>query len=302
MSDSKTRKAGTIISYMRLMRFPAVFTACSDICLGYVISGNTEFTVPFGFLLLGSAAIYLAGMVFNDYFDRQEDAVERPNRPIPSGAISAQSAKKLGTTLLAIGVAAAMTVGLQSAVVGLVLVIFVLAYDAGGKKTVAGPLLMGGCRGLNILLGASLTSIAELNVTLIATIACCISGYIAAVTLFAKHEAGESSQKSPLVEFFVLLIPLLVLILFISSQASYEEKGLIALCLASGIIVHRAFRAVVIPQAKTVQLAVKTMLLSLVTLEAAIVYALVPGALPWVIGMLLLYIPMLYLVRLIAIT
>ena len=60
--------------------------------VGAAISGAGEpnwFVLPW--LLLSSAGLYLGGMVLNDVFDARLDAVERPERPIPSGRVSIRS-------------------------------------------------------------------------------------------------------------------------------------------------------------------------------------------------------------------
>ena len=51
--------------------------------------------------------LYLAGMALNDLADREEDARERPERPIPSGAVSPRAAALIGGSLLLGGVLAA---------------------------------------------------------------------------------------------------------------------------------------------------------------------------------------------------
>ncbi len=76
-------------AYLQLVRLPAVFTAMADIVLGFVLANGALSPFPeFAALLCASSALYLAGMVFNDFFDRRIDAVERPKRPIPSGRVS----------------------------------------------------------------------------------------------------------------------------------------------------------------------------------------------------------------------
>src|SRR5262245_28262042 len=105
-----------LLPYLQLCRFAAVFTALADIFLGFLLTH--PYLSPardFGLLLVASAGLYLAGMVFNDVFDRELDAVERPSRPIPSGRVSLAAAIRLGAALLAIGFAAAAVVGKQSA-------------------------------------------------------------------------------------------------------------------------------------------------------------------------------------------
>ena len=52
--------------------------------------------LPFLLLLLASACLYCGGMVWNDYFDRAQDKLERPSRPIPSGRVSpGEAARRL---------------------------------------------------------------------------------------------------------------------------------------------------------------------------------------------------------------
>ena len=96
----------TFVSYLRLMRLPNVTTAWADIVAGYLIvqmafSGGDWTAFPF--LLLASSCLYLSGMVFNDIADREEDALERPDRPIPSGAVRLKSAARCGSGLMLLG-------------------------------------------------------------------------------------------------------------------------------------------------------------------------------------------------------
>src|SRR5262245_57655052 len=133
----------TVLPYLQLCRFAAVFTALADIFLGYLLTHpdlSPEREV--GLLLVASAGLYLAGMVFNDIFDRNVDAEERPNRPIPSGRISLRAAIWFGAVLLAIGVVAASAVGRQSALVAGLLVGTIFLYDGLLKSTSLGPLAM----------------------------------------------------------------------------------------------------------------------------------------------------------------
>ena len=57
-------------------------------------------------------------MVLNDVFDVEEDREKRPERPLPSGAIAVDDARKLGIGLLAVGVIGGWVAG----VTGFVLV------------------------------------------------------------------------------------------------------------------------------------------------------------------------------------
>ena len=87
-------------AYARLVRLPNVFTALADVGLGLFAAGGTVSWLSAGSIAAASAALYCGGMVWNDYFDIDQDRRERPFRPLPSGAISAAAAKRLGIGLL----------------------------------------------------------------------------------------------------------------------------------------------------------------------------------------------------------
>ena len=78
-----------IRAYAQLVRLPNVFTALADICLGALVAGTTDVPrMAFVCVLLASACLYSGGMVWNDFFDVEQDRRERPFRPLPSGRIS----------------------------------------------------------------------------------------------------------------------------------------------------------------------------------------------------------------------
>ena len=57
---------------------------------------------------------YVGGMFLNDAFDREIDAVERPERPIPSGAMSATEVFAIGYGMLVAGTVLLAVAGMQS--------------------------------------------------------------------------------------------------------------------------------------------------------------------------------------------
>src|SRR5262249_23825692 len=152
-----------------LVRLPALPTALADIALGALATGSVVSRWPvFLLLLLASGCLYSAGMAFNDYFDRDEDARDRPERPIPSGRISPRGAALFASLLLAAGVGFAVLATVvqgvwqpavqgarQPAVLAVLLAAAILMYDAWLKQTAMGPVGMGLCRFLNVLLGLS---------------------------------------------------------------------------------------------------------------------------------------------------
>jgi 4-hydroxybenzoate polyprenyltransferase len=140
-------------AYLELLRPPNVMTAVADVLAGYAVAGlGNGRALPW--LLAATACLYASGVVLNDYFDRGLDAVERPERPIPSGRVAPSGAAGLGALLLAAGVAAASQATRAAAVTALVMAVLIVLYDAWGKRQpIVGPLNMGLCRALNLVLG-----------------------------------------------------------------------------------------------------------------------------------------------------
>src|SRR3954463_8694206 len=92
--------------YLELLRPANVVTAVADVLAGYAVAGRGNHrALPW--LLAATVCLYAGGGVLNDVFDRTLDAVERPERPIPSGRVTASRAALLGGMLLAAGVALA---------------------------------------------------------------------------------------------------------------------------------------------------------------------------------------------------
>src|SRR3989304_3387137 len=82
--------------------------------------------IPWTILLApGAAALFTAGAnALNDYFDRDTDAVNHPDRPIPRGEMSADEALRFAALTFALSLALASLVGLLA--VGIVVVNFVV--------------------------------------------------------------------------------------------------------------------------------------------------------------------------------
>ena len=138
---------------LRLARIPNVFTAFANVLAGVSLARAGVFTRDDFALAGASGALYTAGMIWNDYYDRFVDAQERPDRPIPSGEISPPAAAAIGGVLLAFGLALAAWHGGWALIVAFLLAATILLYDAWLKITWFGPIAMGLCRTLNVALG-----------------------------------------------------------------------------------------------------------------------------------------------------
>ena len=178
-----------LLPYLRLVRAPAVFSALGDPLAGLLLDDEPLHPGRAARLSAASAMIYLAGMALNDLADRGEDARERPERPIPSGAISPRAAALVGSGLLLGGVLAAGRAGARWT--GPALAAMVVAYDFRLKHSpTLGPIAMGGCRALSLLLGAeaSRDGVTPRGVEA----ALLLGAYVAGLTLIARSETGTA--------------------------------------------------------------------------------------------------------------
>lgn len=183
----------TLRAVLRLARIPNVFTAFANVVAGIFLARGGQFQGGDLLLVAASGALYLGGMVLNDFFDRQVDAVERPDRPIPSGAVSPRAAAVLGFGLLGAGVLMAGLYGARTLAVAVVLAGAILLYDGRVKGTAWGPLAMGSCRLLNVLLGLCATPMATWPPVAL-TAALVMGSYTAIITYLARDEVGGSSR------------------------------------------------------------------------------------------------------------
>jgi UbiA prenyltransferase family protein len=138
---------------VRLVRAPAALSVPGDVVAGAAEAGALDRrTVA---LAGASVCLYWAGMAANDWADRELDAVERPERPIPSGRVGAGTAVGVAIGLTAAGLAlAGKAAGSRGLAVAVPLVASIWTYDLWAKNTAAGPAVMAACRVLDVLLGA----------------------------------------------------------------------------------------------------------------------------------------------------
>jgi len=189
----------SVRAWARLVRLPNLPSPLADIALGALVAGWPADPLPLVLLALASMALYAAGMVLNDYFDLSEDCLQRPERPLPKGDISRRAAGIAGHGLLGLGLICATLAGRffggddpTPGRVTLALMASVWLYDAWAKRTPLGPVVMGACRGLNVLLGASVGGESGVSEAWQPALACAL--YIAGLTWFARDDSGRSRR------------------------------------------------------------------------------------------------------------
>jgi 4-hydroxybenzoate polyprenyltransferase len=215
------RRPSRVTSWLQLLRVPNLFTVPGDPLMGLLLAlagyplaavraPGLQLIVPAGLMPLGGGAglpmalaatvsllMYAAGLIWNDWFDLADDLRERPARPLPSRAIRPGTAAVAAIALMLLAVAVAALAGRTTMYVAAALGAAVLAYNAGIKRVpAAGPLLMGVCRGLSVLVGASAFGWAGLRQPAVLAAAGGVTLYIAAVTVLAKGETRPQAVKA----------------------------------------------------------------------------------------------------------
>lgn len=299
-------------NYLELMRLPNVFTAMADVTMGFLFVQAADWqwqpwqdTWTLGLLLLASSLLYIAGVVLNDVFDLEVDRRERPERPLPSGRVPLVAARVIGWKLLVLGVAAGtvtvfFTGHLRSGIVAALLATCILLYDAWLKSTAIGPVAMGACRMLNVLLGMN-----AIDAPLCAEhwlVAGGIGVYVAGVTWFARREADRSNRwqlagATAVMAFGIALIAMfpawserVLMQIQTDPQRWYLLTGVLGL-----LIIWRCIRAVLDPMQIYVRIAVAQCVLSIIMLDALACYAV--RGVAWAVMILLLLAPAMFLGR-----
>jgi 4-hydroxybenzoate polyprenyltransferase len=278
-----------MLPWLRLVRLPNLATAAADSLAGYlVVSGLQAVQWPPAacwLAVLASLAFYAAGMVLNDVYDVAIDRAERPERPLPSGAIPVGRAEAIGNLLMAVGAMAACGVAVVAstpwpAFVGAVLTAAIWLYDRHAKGTSLGPAVMGACRGLNWLLGMTAaggpTAVHQWAIPLGMAV------YVAGITLFARDEAGHSRRGTLVVGALTMAAGLVIAAGFVWLP---WREGIVRVAtlpaptwlmlwgILSTSVILRAGQAVANPAALRVRAAVGNAIMALITLDAVLVLA-----------------------------
>ncbi|MEV4945372.1 SCO3242 family prenyltransferase [Streptomyces sp. NPDC053755] len=178
-----------------MLRVSALFTVPGDALVGAAAAGVRPNRATL--LAIGSSlCLYEAGMALNDWADRDEDAIDRPHRPLPSGRISPGAALGASAALTAAGLGLAARAGRPALVIATALAGTVWAYDLRLKHTPAGPAAMAAARALDLLLGATATGSPPSPRPLPA--AALLATHTYAVTAVSRHEAQGGSTRAPL--------------------------------------------------------------------------------------------------------
>jgi UbiA prenyltransferase family len=174
----------TLLKLGRVSNLPTVWT---NVLAGAVLAGGDWRSWRVGVVLLAMSLFYIGGMYLNDYFDRAIDLRERPERPIPAGAISAATVAALGFGLLGGGVLVTAALGITATAIALFLGAAIIAYDLHHKGNPLGPVIMGVCRAL--VYGAAAAGLTGAVPLFVVAAAVAIGAYVAGLTYAARQES-----------------------------------------------------------------------------------------------------------------
>jgi 4-hydroxybenzoate polyprenyltransferase len=287
----------TLKSYLQLTRPANIVTAIADIFAGMAIVRYPFEANPAYWLVLSTVGLYGGGVVLNDVFDAKLDAVERPERPIPSGKVPLQSAAFMGISLLVLGIISAGLFSLLSVEIAIAVALLAVLYNRFAKHSALfGPLTMGLCRGGNLLLGMSAinTSLPEWGWLALVPIA-----YIGAITLISQDEVHGGKRRSLYIAASLYTSVHAIQFLVAVNQEN-GSMALLLIALHALLVGLPLWKALQNPIAPNIGKAVKAGVLSLIVMDAA--WCIAFGNWPVALGVLLLLPLSILLARAFAVT
>ncbi|MCE9617851.1 MAG: UbiA family prenyltransferase [Nitrosarchaeum sp.] len=249
------------------MRFPGIFTALSNVFLGFFIYSEFvgDWFVLFPLLTI-SGFLFLAGMTLNDYFDYNIDKNERPGRPLPLGKISRKTALCLGLALLAAANISAFFVGFQAVIISVIMTILIFAYDIKLKNIkILGILNLSSIRFLNVILGSS-TVIFNFEIIWVSIP---IAIFVAGISILAKTESYGYSRKAKIANLILVLFTI-VYVVILTHDMGFTHWLILGIFVVVSYIPWMIFTE---KSPKTTQKIVTIQLLSIPILDGILVMA-----------------------------
>jgi len=125
-------------AYLHLIRPVNCVMMGFAVIIGAVLTGLNDLNAFWPRLVFGFVtgfALTAASMAINDYYDREIDAVNEPNRPIPSGATKPKEALALALFLTAVGFSAAYLTNVPCFLTAVIAWLVFVAYTTVGKRS-----------------------------------------------------------------------------------------------------------------------------------------------------------------------
>lgn len=267
--------------YLLLIRLPNTFTVPSNILTGYfaIIAPVYAHSLQLFILISSSILIYIAGTVFNDYFDIEIDLKERPYRPLPAGTITKQKAFLIAMLSLVSANILAFAVNWSSFVISAILSATVISYDYRLKNTAIGPITMGAARFLNVFLGASpalfvlLANDNNNNNFFVRMIFASLSIflYVLAISLLSRKEINGMQTRRTIIGSFFIVFAVIASITFAGFLGVFKMEFFSNLILFAGIMIITFKQTKSRNSSLAIQKAIKNMVISIIVLDSVFI-------------------------------
>lgn len=209
----------TLLILGRVSNLPTVW---SNSLAGWMLAGGGDIRTLLN-LCFGVSCLYIGGMFMNDACDANYDRIYRPERPIPAGKIQERTVWLLSITFLVIGAISISHISNATAFLTTILLSLILLYNSAHKKISFSPTVIGLCRLLLYLLGASVAKETFNGIVLWSGIVLAI--YVMGISWIAKYESKEGIFPSRLA-----VVPLFcpVALAIVVNDEEYRIRGIIA--------------------------------------------------------------------------
>ena len=296
--------------YIILVRLPNVFTAASNILSGYftiytAVSSSfiTIHVLYLAGLMISSSLLYVAGIVFNDYFDIEIDKKERLTRPLPSRKVTKRKALTIAISSIIVANVITLVINWTSFIIAVILTTIIIAYDYGLKNNdITGPITMGLARSINVVLGASpalpTLLLSAPSTKMLLFIAISLFLYVVAISILSKKEVSGNATRLIIISSLSIVFVDIVSIAIAGFIGIFQPAVFVNLTLFSVAIII-TFRPILRGCGNLaplhIQNIIKKMIMSIIILDSVFVSGII--GLSYGFATLLLLIPAVVLAR-----
>ena len=160
---------------LRLIRPANCFMMGFAVIVGALMAKGTGVMEKWVEVIMGfltGFTLTAASMVVNDYYDREIDAINQPDRPIPSGIVTPNQAIFLALIFTVVGFGAAALINFPCFLIAIASYVVSVTYSTVGKKTgLLGNFMVSACVAIPFIFGNFLVERFDLAVFLFAAMA-----------------------------------------------------------------------------------------------------------------------------------
>jgi 4-hydroxybenzoate polyprenyltransferase len=206
----------------------------SNCLAGWILGGEGGWNGLF-LLILGGTCLYTGGMYLNDAFDAEFDRQHRPERPIPSGAITLGEVWGFGVGWMVLGTVFLAICGPITFFLTVLLLASILTYDIVHKAVAFSPFIMALCRFFLFLVASSVGDEGVAGLAIWSSFA--LAFYIVGLSYVAKSE----STRGALRYWPCWLMAAPILLAWLVNEGDYKQRSLV-LCAIVAVWVFRNLR------------------------------------------------------------